>query len=149
MLAWDVWSRRHCSNSFLLVIYWYKFRQSVHIFKEINMLKFLSTVRRILLAGTISLILIFVFSLLRVSVPTINAPVAFSTAYTSFAFVSPVLGLIFWLISTIYIRKKGQSSAYQQTQPFFSTMIKMLISDITSPFRLIGEQFASIFNAVV
>ena len=107
------------------------------------MLKFLSTVRRILLAGTISLILIFVFSLLRVSVPTINAPVAFSTAYTSFAFVSPVLGLIFWLISTIYIRKKGQSSAYQQTQPFFSTMIKMLISDITSPFRLIGEQFAS------
>lgn len=83
------------------------------------MLKFLSTVRRIFLAGTISLILIFVLSLLKVSVPTINAPVAFSTAFTSFAFVSPVLGLVFWLISTIYIRKKGQFAEYQQTLPFF------------------------------
>lgn len=107
------------------------------------MLKFLSTIRRILLAGTISLILIFVLSLLNVSVPTLNAPVIFSTVYTSFALISPILGLIFWFVSTIYIRKYGQSAAYQQTLPFISTMLKMLVSDITSPFRLIGEQFAS------
>lgn len=107
------------------------------------MLKFLSTCRRIFLAGTISLILIIVLSSLKIAVPVLNVPAVFGTYYTYFALISPILGLIFWLISTIYIRKNGQSAAYQSQLPFVSTMIQMLKSDITSPFRLIGEQFAS------
>lgn len=107
------------------------------------MKKFLSVFRRIFLAGTVSLVLILVFFYLHINMPVLNVPAIFGTYYTYFAMVSPVLGIVFWLISTIYIRKKGQSAAYQQQLPFGSTMAQMLKSDITSPFRLIAEQFAS------
>ena len=111
--------------------------------EEGYMLKFLSVSRRILLAGIISLVLILLFSFLHVPVPALNVPALFGTYYTYFALISPILGLIFWLISTFYIRKNGQSAAYQQQLPFGNTMMQILKSDLSSPFRLIADQFTS------
>ena len=60
-----------------------------------------------------------------------------------FAFFSPIFAILFWIISSIYIRKKGQSAAFESQKLFISTMGRMLVSDITYPFRIIGRQFTS------
>ena len=107
------------------------------------MLKFLSVTRRILLAGTLSLFAILIMFIVGYPGLSYTGSKAIGTGYLFFALASPVLGLIFWLISTAYVRKKGQSAAYQQTVKFTNTMGQMFRSDITSPFSLIREQFVS------
>lgn len=109
----------------------------------IQMKKFLSIVRRIFLAGTVSLIVILFLKLIGytgISYPYSNFVGKY---YFLFAAISPVAGLLFWLISAFYIRKNGQAAAFQQQLKFTKTMGQMLVSDISSPFRLIGEQFTS------
>lgn len=108
------------------------------------MLKLLATLRRIFLAGTVSLVIIFVLFVKEYS-PGLEFPYSdvFGSYYLLFAFFSPVLAIIFWLISSAYIRKKGQSAFYQSQKKFISTMGTVFISDITSPFRVIIQQFTS------
>jgi hypothetical protein len=108
------------------------------------MLKILATLRRLFLAGTISLIIIFVLFVKEYSFE-LKFPYSdiFAAFYLYFALFSPILAILFWLISSIYIRKKGQSAAYQSQRKFIGTMGTVFISDITSPFRIIIEQFTS------
>ena len=107
------------------------------------MLKILSILRRILLAGVCSLIIIIILFVSGFKgLSFVNADVI-GSIYLCFALASPIIGLFVWIISTLYIRKWGQSAAYQQTLSFRSTMIGMLTSDILSPFKLIKEQFST------
>ncbi len=108
------------------------------------MLKLLATLRRFFLAGTISLIIILVFYDKNIS-PGLVYPYSDYVGgwYLLFAFFSPIFAILFWIISSIYIRKKGQSAAFESQKLFISTMGRMLVSDITYPFRIIGRQFTS------
>ena len=108
-----------------------------------RMKNFLSVARRIFLAGTISLIVILVLIIVGYNGISYQYSNVVGKYYSLFSAISPIAGLLFWLISAVYIRKKGQSAAFQQTQKFTKTMGAMFIRDITSPFRLIGEQFRS------
>ena len=107
------------------------------------MLKFLSVTRRILLAGVVSLIILVLLYAFGYEGLHFSYSERIGSIYLCFALASPILGLLMWIISAIYIRKRGQSAAYQSTLKFGTTMIQMLGSDITSPFRLIKEQFAT------
>ncbi len=107
------------------------------------MKRFVAVVRRIFLAGTISLVLIIVLRLMNHPGKRFYGSDILGNYYLMFAIASPILGFIFSLISVVHIRRSGYSSSYQQTIPFFGTVGEMIKSDITSPFRLFVDQFAS------
>ncbi len=107
------------------------------------MKRFLTVTRRVFLGGTLSLIVIFILYAIGNNGWQFNYSDTVGRLYLAFAVVSPILGVVFWLISSAYIRKRGQAADYQQTLKFSTTMFKMLKSDLSSPFRLIAAQFVS------
>lgn len=105
------------------------------------MLKFFAFARRLFLAGIISLVIIFFLSAIGYYDLNPYGIEEFGAIYMCFALISPVLGLIFWLISTAYIRKHGQFAAIHQSRSFGESLLEALKQDITSPFR----KFAGLF----
>ncbi len=105
------------------------------------MLKFLAFTRRLFLAGTISLIIIFILYTIGYYDLNPYGIEEFGTIFICFALVSPILGLLFWLISTAYVRKNGQFAMIHQSRSFMASMMQALGQDISSPFR----KFAGLF----
>lgn len=102
------------------------------------MLKFLSFIRRTFLGGILSLIV--VVALTFTTFQGIAYPYSYLVGryFIYFCLASVVLGFVFWILSAIVIRKRGQFAASHQTQSFFTTLIRMLGSDISYPFRFIS-----------
>jgi len=107
------------------------------------MKKFLALSRRLFLMGTISLVIIVILVCLKYKGLVFKGSEMIGSYYALFAIASPVIWLLLWIVSAAYIRKFGQSAAYQQTIKFSKTLGIIIKDDITAPFRLIIEQFAS------
>ncbi len=106
-------------------------------------MKFLAFMRRLFLAGTISLILIIALSVAECSMSIIFWNDIFGKWFLLFSGISPIMSLVFLFISTAYIRKNGQFAAYQQTRKFSATLFQVVGSDVSSPFRKFVGMFQS------
>lgn len=105
------------------------------------MTRFLAIIRRIFGWGTVSLILgLFLFG------------IKFSFAssekmfFTLFFILSPILFIVFTIISVAYIRKYGQFAEVHQEQASATSFFRCLGHDLWAPFKNIGGLFAGIFN---
>ena len=113
-----------------------------------QMTRFLAVVRRLFLAGTISLLLsLFLFGV------KFSDMMAWATAHNSaqgffsiFFLVSPILFLVLTIISVIYIRHHGQFAAFHQTQSPVTSFFRCLGHDLVSPFKNIKGFFSALFN---
>ncbi len=92
------------------------------------MKRFLVVVRRFFGGGIIGLVLAILLS-----VP-LNS---LYSEYCIYIVFSPFLYLIFLIICSCYNRKKGYTSL--TNQPFVVTVLRMIGSDITAPFRCLWE----------
>ena len=112
------------------------------------MMRFLAIVRRIFWGGTISLLLCLF--LLNMSFSGIlEVAHNYESANGIFAIyflASPVLYLIFVLISVVYIRRNGQFAAFHRTQSPVTTFFRCWGSDIAAPFKNIGKFFMALFS---
>ena len=112
------------------------------------MTRFLAVVRRLFLAGTISLLLtLFLFGvkfqdMLSWAMAHNNAQGYFSI----FFLASPILFILFTIISVIYIRHHGQFAAVHQQQSPVTSFFRCLGHDLVSPFKNIGGFFGALFN---
>lgn len=113
-----------------------------------NMTRFLTIIRRIFWAGTISLILIL--TLLDVN---LNQIIAFAIEHNNiqdyfsiFFLMSPLLFVLFTVISSAYIRRNGQLAAFHQTQSPVTTFFRCWGHDIIAPFKNIGNFFRALFG---
>ena len=104
--------------------------------------------RRTFLGGILSLIAIVVLFFTGFQGITYPYSEMVGKVFVVFCLASIPLGLIFWIISAFYIRKKGQFSGVHQQQSFLTTLFRMLGHDITFPFRQIPALFVSNKTAV-
>ena len=113
---------------------------------------FLARFRRLFYGGTISLILTLVtsiftkgkgyFDLWSDGIHVRN----FDSAFELFLAVTPIIYFLLVVISSAYIRSKGQSAAFQRTKPFISTVLACIGSDVASPFKCIAGFFGAMFK---
>lgn len=112
------------------------------------MTRFLAIVRRIFWGGTISLLLcIFLFNtgfktMLNLAIEHNSLQGIFSI----FFLLSPILFLLFTIISVAYIRKNGQFAAVHQSQSPVTSFFRCWGHDIIAPFKNIGNFFPTLFN---
>ena len=116
------------------------------------MKSFLARFRRLFFAGTLALIITLVVSIftggkgyLDLWTYGLNLK-SFENVFCLFLAVSPIVYILLAIISTAYIRKHGQSAAYQQTKPFISTFFQCVASEFASPFKCISGFFTAVFN---
>ena len=105
------------------------------------MLKFLSFMRRTFLGGILSLVAIVVLSYTGYKGITYPFSDIIGKIFIAFCLVSVPLGLIFWVFSAFYVRRKGQFAAFHQQQSFFTSLLRALGHDISYPFRQIQALF--------
>lgn len=112
------------------------------------MTRFLAVVRRLFLAGTISLLLaIFLFGVKFSDMIAWAKAVSDMKSYFSIFFLaSPILFLLFTIISVIYIRHHGQFAAVHQAQSPVTSFFRCLGHDLVSPFKNIKGFFGALFN---
>lgn len=112
------------------------------------MLRFLAITRRAMLIGILSLIIsIFAMHVDISDIIGVAWPInGLYSAILFFFLISPVLYILFLVISTAYIRKHGQSAAIQSEKPFVITMLACLGSDLTSPYRAVKNLIVSLFS---
>lgn len=103
--------------------------------------RFLAVARRLFLTGTVSLIAILVLRLIGNPGITFQYSDIFGRYFLLFTLASPIIYLLLWVGSTAYNRKFGHTSMLTDQIKFIGTLLSMLKSDFTSPFRLIWEQF--------
>ncbi|SCY57749.1 hypothetical protein SAMN02910371_02849 [Butyrivibrio sp. INlla14] len=88
------------------------------------MTRFLAVIRRLFLAGLVSLCLILL--LLRVSFSSLIADaITHSNVrewYSVFFLAAPILYLVVLIISVSYVRKHGQFAAVHASKPYFSSV---------------------------
>ena len=112
------------------------------------MTRVLAVLRRILLAGTVSLV--FSFIVLGVSgkrmIDLANSHNNIAGIFSLFFLSAPLVYLIMTLLSAIYIRKFGQFAAVHQTQSPVTTFFRCVGSDLVSPFKCIKNFFFAIFS---
>lgn len=112
------------------------------------MTRFLAVVRRLFWAGTISLIL--ALTLFGIKFEDMwQFALAHNTAkgwFSIFFLLSPVLFLVFTIVSVIYIRHHGQFAAVHQSQSPITSFFRCWGHDIVSPFKNIGHFFKAIFS---
>ncbi len=112
------------------------------------MTRFLAVIRRLFLAGTISLLLTIFLLGVKFS-DMMSLAMAHNSAqgfFSIFFLLSPVLFLLFTIISVIYIRHHGQFAAVHQSQSPVTSFFRCLGSDLMSPFKNIGGFFGALFN---
>lgn len=112
------------------------------------MTRFLAVTRRLFLGGTVALLLaIFLFNVgLSSLIQYALNPDSIKSAFSIFFLLSPILFILFTLISVTYIRKNGQFAAVHQEQAWIVTFFRCLGSDLISPFKNIGRFFMALFN---
>lgn len=112
------------------------------------MTRFLAIVRRILWGGTISLLLcIFLFDVSFSSIMGVaHNYTSANGVFAIFFIASPIMYLIFTLISVVCIRRNGQFAAFHQTQSPVTTFFRCWGSDIAAPFKNIGKFFMALFS---
>ena len=105
------------------------------------MTRFLAIIRRIFGWGTVSLILGFLIFGIKLSFAS-----SAQTFFTLFFVFSPILFIVFTIISVAYIRKNGQFAAIHQEQAPTTSFFRCLGHDLWAPFKNIGGLFVGIFN---
>ena len=112
------------------------------------MTRFLAIIRRAFWGGTISLLLcVFLFD-----VPFSNIFMLAqnykteSGIFALFFLLSPILFLIFTILSSIYIRHHGQFAEIHKTQSPITTFFRCWWADIIAPFKNIGRFFMALFS---
>lgn len=105
------------------------------------MTRFLAIIRRIFGWGTIFLILGFLIFGIKLSFAS-----SAQTFFTLFFVLSPILFIVFTIISVAYVRKYGQFAASHQDQAPATSFFRCLGHDLWAPFKNIGGLFAGIFN---
>lgn len=113
-----------------------------------NILRIFAVSRRAMLIGVISLLVsIFAMHVEFADIISVAWPVnGLYSAILLFFLVSPLLYILLLVCSTAYIRKHGQSAAYQREKLFIVSCISCMISDITSPFRAVKNFLMTMFG---
>lgn len=104
------------------------------------MKRFLTVIRRIALAGVVSLILLCIAGTTIIDLFNKHSIAAI------FFLVSPLAYLIFVLVSVAYVRKYGQFAETHREHSPVHTVFRCIGSDIASPFKCIGGFFGALFN---
>ena len=106
------------------------------------MKRFLAIVRRIFGWGTIFFLLGLFLCGIKLSADTGSI----KGFYSGFFVFSPILYLLFAIISVAYVRKKGQFAAVFQEHSPVENFFKCLGTDLAAPFKNIGGFFGALFN---
>lgn len=114
------------------------------------MLRFWAVLRRAMLIGVISLaVSVFAMHVNLMDIVGVAWPISsMYSAILLFFLISPVLYLVFLIISTFLIRRFGQFASTHREKPYIVTLIICLWSDITSPFRAIINFVTTIFGGM-
>ena len=105
---------------------------------------FLARSRRLFYAGTLSLVVTLVVGFMAQRNGDLDLWAeglslnGFESYFCLFLVASPIIYFLLVLISSAYIRKKGQFAASHQSKPFVGTFLSCVWSDVLSPFRCIG-----------
>lgn len=108
---------------------------------------FLAQIRRIFLAGCVTLA-IAVFMDISPSI-LLNSTVAghgFSRYFSIYILISPILFVLFTVVSTIYIRRCGQFAEVHKKRPFIVSLLQSVGHDLISPFKNIGGMLKAMFG---
>ena len=114
------------------------------------MKRLLAVIRRVLMAGTVSLIIgIFIAEknpntilqivLTRDSYSVLNI-------FCIYLVVAPILYVVFNIISCAYIRHNGQFAEVHKSEPFIVNVFRAIWSDLTSPLRNIDSFLTALTN---
>ena len=111
------------------------------------MLRFLAITRRFFLGGIISLIVslflgVDILEVLLNFIPINN----FVSLFKVYLIFSPVLYILFVLISVVYIRHFGQFYEIHREKTYFQNIAQCFGSDLCSPFKNIFGFFGALFN---
>lgn len=112
------------------------------------MTRFLAIIRRFFWGGTVSLILCLALfgvnfnNMLQLAMSHNSIQGYFSIYFL----LSPILFLLFTIISVIYIRHHGQFAAVHQSQSPITSFFRCWGHDIVSPFKNIKGFFMALFS---
>ena len=109
-----------------------------------RMTRFLAIMRRFFLAGFVALLICVIFLHRGISSlwSLIQSANLFAGIFSGFILFSPLVYILFLVLSCIYIRKHGQFAAVHSSQPFIVTVGKAFCSDLASPFKNIATTFS-------
>ncbi len=112
------------------------------------MKRFLAIIRRIFLGGVVSLLCcIFLLGIERNSlVGKAMSPNNFAGVFSLFFVLSPLLYLLFVIISVAYIRKYGQFAVSHQAQSPIVSFFRCIGHDLVSPFVNLKNFFYALFK---
>lgn len=112
------------------------------------MTRFLAVIRRLFLGGTVSLLLcLFLFKIdFSRMIELAKAHNSTPGYFSIFFLASPVLFLLFTILSVVYIRHHGQFAAFHQEQSPVTSFFRCLGHDIISPFKNIYNFLGAVFN---
>ena len=112
------------------------------------MTRFLAVLRRLFLAGTISLMLsLFLFGVKFQDMLTfVKVHNSAQGVFSIFFLASPIMFLLFTIISVIYIRHNGQFATVHQQQSPVTSFFKCFGHDLVSPFKNIVGFFSALFK---
>jgi len=100
------------------------------------MTRFLAGVRRLFLSGIVSLLIALIG--MRISFPDLmqlaKVPQSIEGIFSLFLVLSPVLYILFMLISSIYFRHFGQSAEVHKQKVFLYSILAAVGSDLLFPF---------------
>ena len=108
---------------------------------------FLAQIRRTFLAGCVS----FAISVILEISPSVFVNNAMSgdgflRYFSIYILLSPVLFVLSTLISTIYIRHRGQFAEVHKQKPFIISFLQSIGHDLVSPFKNLGGLFTALFR---
>jgi hypothetical protein len=125
----------------------------IHTFvsKKVNsMTRFLAIIRRIALAGLISLVICIALQEIGFTkvfgLAISSEPMQFQKAFSIYILVSVPAYVVLNLLSCVYIRRHGQFAAVHQQQAFIVSVFRALGHDLFAPFKNLGGLFTAIFN---